>query len=371
MMNKFLTIALAALIGACGDVQEEKGVVVIGKVENPKSEDVYLVKFTLEGMKPVDTLEINDAGEFKLNLKVDEPTFYGMNFYNTQQVSLVLDGSEEEVKVELDGSNPSGEVTIEGSKHSAYLQQVQGMLKDQQSDIQDLNQQAIQAQSDGDTEAMERLTGEYYDLMRVRQQEVKEYIYSIAPSLAAYYGLESLSMDEHFTFYDSMSQVFNEKLPGHFITKNLNDRVSGARKVAIGAEAPEIDLPTPDGDNLALSSLKGKYVLVDFWAGWCRPCRMENPNVVALYNEYKDENFEILGVSLDKDKNSWVKAIDQDGLPWKHVSDLKYFNSVAAQDYQIQAIPATYLIDPEGTIIAKNLRGPALRAKLAEIFGEG
>ena len=110
-------------------------------------------------------------------------------------------------------------------------------------------------------------------------------------------------------------------------------------------------------------------MLIDFWAAWCRPCRAENPNVVKMYNKYKDENFEILGVSLDRRKQDWVNAIEKDGLIWKHVSDLKYYGSEAALTYRVNAIPATYLIDPDGKILAKGLRGETLRKKLEEIFG--
>ncbi len=111
-----------------------------------------------------------------------------------------------------------------------------------------------------------------------------------------------------------------------------------------------------------------KPVLIDFWAAWCRPCRQENPNVVRLYNKYRNENFEILGVSLDRTDRAWRKAIADDGLEWIHVSDLSYFNTKAAKDYQVSSIPQTFLIDPEGNIVAKGLRGPTLEAKLKELF---
>jgi len=136
-----------------------------------------------------------------------------------------------------------------------------------------------------------------------------------------------------------------------------------------GAVAPEISLNTPDGDVLKLSDLKGKYVLVDFWASWCKPCRRENPNVVKAYNKYKDKGFEILGVSLDRDRARWLQAIEADGLTWKHVSDLKYFQCEAAVTYGVSAIPFTVLVDREGKIIAQNLRGPSLERKLEELFG--
>ena len=138
----------------------------------------------------------------------------------------------------------------------------------------------------------------------------------------------------------------------------------------IGAEAPDIVLPSPEGDTLKLSELKGKVVLVDFWASWCGPCRRENPRVRALYEKYKDQGFEIYGVSLDKDKNRWVQAIEKDQLSWLHVSDLKYWQSTAARQYGVHSIPHTVLLDTDGKIAAKKLRGAALEKKVAELLGE-
>ena len=146
-------------------------------------------------------------------------------------------------------------------------------------------------------------------------------------------------------------------------------QAGAAARLAIGAEAPEIALPTPQGEVLKLSDLRGKVVLIDFWASWCGPCRRENPNVVRVYDRYKNRGFEILGVSLDRSREPWLQAIAADGLTWKHVSDLRFWQSTAAQTYQIGSIPATILLDREGRILAKNLRGPALEAKLAEILG--
>jgi peroxiredoxin len=138
----------------------------------------------------------------------------------------------------------------------------------------------------------------------------------------------------------------------------------------VGQKAPELAFQNPQGKIVKLSDLKGKVVLIDFWASWCRPCRMENPNVVKIYNQYHSEGFEIYSVSLDRDKASWENAIKADGLIWPyHVSDLQYWNSEAARIYGVRSIPSTVLIDKDGKIIAKDLRGPALEQALQKIFG--
>ena len=139
-------------------------------------------------------------------------------------------------------------------------------------------------------------------------------------------------------------------------------------KPHVGGTAPDITMADTSGKSFSLSMLRGKYVLVDFWASWCGPCRGENPNVVKAYNTYKDKNFTVLGVSLDKDKASWIKAINDDHLTWYHISDLKQWSSAAVGLYGFDGIPYNVLVDPQGKIIGDNLRGEALEMKLAELI---
>ena len=148
----------------------------------------------------------------------------------------------------------------------------------------------------------------------------------------------------------------------------LRAEIAAKQALLIGSIAPDLKLPTPAGDSLAISDLRGQVVLLDFWASWCRPCRMENPRVKAMYDEHHDMGFEILGFSLDRNKAAWEKAIADDDLPWYHVSDLKQWGSIASRTYKVGSIPYTVLLDREGKIVAKGLRGAALEAKVAEIL---
>jgi peroxiredoxin len=191
-----------------------------------------------------------------------------------------------------------------------------------------------------------------------------------SPSLAVINLLQNnvIDKEQYYSTYEAIAGKLKKEWAAFSHAKNFIAYVDKLKTTAIGQAAPEIALPTPEGQVVSLSSLKGKYVLVDFWAKWCGPCRQENPNVVRVFNKYKDKGFTVFGVSLDRSKEDWVRAIKEDNLTWTHVSDLKYWQSEAAKTYSIQAIPFSLLLDPNGVIIAKNLRGPALESKLAEIF---
>ena len=180
-------------------------------------------------------------------------------------------------------------------------------------------------------------------------------------------GLKEVDIDVFSHFGNAYVQQYASW--NSSFTQLLLKEINSVKSRTVGATAPEIALPTPEGDTKKLSDLRGQYVLIDFWASWCRPCRMENPKVLKVYNKYKDKGFEILGVSLDRDGASWKKAIEKDGLVWQHVSDLKYFQSEAALTYSVQAIPYTVLIDPEGKIIETGLRSHRLEQVLSELLG--
>lgn len=169
---------------------------------------------------------------------------------------------------------------------------------------------------------------------------------------------------------EPMFNALSERVRNTKAGKEFADNLVKLHKTAIGEMAPDFTQNDPDGKPVKLSDFRGKYLLVDFWASWCGPCRMENPNVVKTYNEFKDKNFTILGVSLDREngRDAWLKAIEKDQLTWHHVSDLKFWNNEAAKLYMVRAIPDNFLIGPDGRIVARGLRGDKLREKLAELI---
>jgi peroxiredoxin len=208
--------------------------------------------------------------------------------------------------------------------------------------------------------------------MEKRNNTVVNYLLSNKNDLAVLLFLDIFPRDKHATLHQEVIKALYAKYPEHpIVAERYKMENSPATSTAVGAMAPELAFENPDGKIMKLSDLKGKVVLLDFWAAWCRPCRMENPNVVAAYKKYNSKGFEVFSVSLDRDKASWVKAIEADGLIWpNHVSDLGYWQSQGAKIYGVNSIPATFLIGKDGRIIAKTLRGAALEIALKELLND-
>lgn len=369
VLKKLWFLGLIGLMWSCGASHEKGTVGISGEILNPIGGGVVIIEQVFgSDFIVVDSFSMGSKAKFERRLKVDEPGFYRLNLFGRQYVNLILNDTDIEVIAE--GNKPNGSFTVKGSKDTDYITEINQLQKDFDLSIQPLNNDFIQANNNGDRARIFELREEYMLKKANYDKALKDKLWGMDNSISAIIGaFEFVNPEEEFPFFDSLANRFEKELPNSRYTKDLIRKVNGLKRLAVGSEAPELSLPNPEGTTIALSSMRGQYLMIDFWAAWCKPCRQENPNVVRMYNKYHDKGFEILGVSLDRKKDAWLKAISDDGLEWPHVSDLKYFNSEAARIYNINAIPATYLIGPDGKIIAKGLRGPTLEAKLEEIFG--
>lgn len=360
------TLAVMAFFSCGGnDAASEGKVQITGKVENAPEGLVVLTQYTDSRPKVLDTLEVDSNGAFSYDLEVTTPTFYELNLYGQRAVKLAL--FKENVEVAYNFSDPAS-LQIEGSSDSKEMLKLEKLMEEYQLTVNKLNEQYYEAMSKNDAETIKRIQLDAMTLESQQAEKVKEMITSMGDSFASLAAIGLLNPKNDFPFIDELITKLNTNYPGTSSIMQMKQQLDEMRALSVGQVAPDFELPDPNGKMVKLSDLRGKYVLIDFWAAWCKPCRQENPNVVRLYSQYKDKGFEVFGVSLDRTKEDWIKAIADDQLTWTHVSDLKYFNSAAAELYKIDAIPATYMIDPDGKIIAKDLRGPSLESKLAELF---
>lgn len=373
-MNKALVLVLlAASLIACS--QEKKGwdVTVTGTVRIPLHTGGIKIEEIKQGAdkRYQDTITLKTDNTFSKTVNITEPGYYRLTFFERQYVDLVLDRTD--VKVIVDGNDPMGYSRVEGSPDVDLIVKVREVMNNVQNseEAMKLTEEFNQARNAGDMDRMSELQQEYLKLINKGHDQVAALIREKGPMIGVVNLLLNnnvLDRDKYFDLYLHVAEEMNQEWPDYSITKEFVEAVEKMKKLAIGQPAPEIALPDPQGVVRKLSDFRGKYVLVDFWAKWCGPCRQENPNVVKAYNKYKDQGFEVLGVSLDRTKSDWLQAIEEDGLTWTHVSDLKYFNSQAAIDYNISAIPFSILVGPDGNIVAKNLRGKGLEDKLEEVL---
>jgi len=368
------TIALFTLL-ACGGAGGARTINL--SVEGGAGRTVYFDRFENNRPVHVDSVKLDADGKGSMKIPALPLDFYRLAMDQDQLVIAV--DSAESLSVEATLGRLSIPTKVTGSKHSEALH----AFSEDSRKFDEEREQLRAAVAQGDTAKLSRfnaLNNEYYE-------QCKAFALAHAGSPAALTAVGRLNMLQDLQLFKTVRDSLRASMPRstYFVMfRDQVDRVDQqqvalrmqeeeAKRLSnllpIGGAAPEISQQTPEGGTYALSQLRGKVVLIDFWASWCRPCRIENPNVKKVYAKYASKGFEILGVSLDRDHAAWLKAIKDDGLPWKHVSDLGFWNNAAAQEYGVQSIPYTVLVDREGNIIEKGLRAHDLEAKLAEILG--
>jgi peroxiredoxin len=369
-MNQVMRLSLIFIIFtlfSCSKTNEFDGIVEIsGEIKNSPSFEMILYKQTGYDFSVVDTILLDKNDKFQYEVKLTEPGFYELRIADSKSIQLALESSDLNITYDF----VDGDLVIKGSDDAKHMVKINQLLDEYQKEINLLNTAYYNAMSNNDIEEVKDIQDRAMNLEIKYAEKAKSLVKEMENSFVALSAIPLINFRDNFLFWDEIITSLYTKYPSMKLISNLQMEIEEMRPLSIGQVAPEISLSNPEGQMTNLSDLRGKYVLIDFWAAWCKPCREENPNVRRLYNQYQAKGFEVFGVSLDRTKDAWVKAIEEDQLPWTHVSDLKYFNSEAAALYKINAIPATYLLDPEGKIIAKDLRGMLLEKKMKEIFGE-
>jgi peroxiredoxin len=326
-MKRIIPVLALLLLSSQMNAQTTSKLNLSGTVQQGTSGKVYLQKFDNKIFRVVDSAKIVN-GKFAFKTAVKLPELYGLSL-DTEKTPLYVFLDNNQTDVTLDSAGNYRNTVVKGSA---------------ENDI-------------------------FTAYKKQRGVKIEEFINQHPSSIVAAYVLY-----RDFAYHLTAEQIKqNIQLLGPQLQQTqyvtvLNGLIDVMKNVGPGKKAPDFTAKNQFGKEVKLSDQFGKYILVDFWAAWCGPCRKENPNVVKAYNKYKDLGFTVFGVSLDKKKEAWVKAIKDDNLTWTHVSDLVFWDSAPAKLYGVRAIPANFLIGPDGTIVAKNLRGEALDKKLDELL---
>lgn len=369
--QKIIGAGFVFLLFSCNE-KTATGFEVTGHIKNASAKTIYLEETSLINFQPliVDSFNLQKDGSFDLKAMPKEETVYSLRLSNKQIPLLSVINDTRKLTVDADekseqpyayavkGSEASSKLKDYLTTSSTRVQQIMQLVSQENFDkaksADSLKNALAQSRAAQATDFKNYAT----DFIRnSTNPALTLFVLGAYQSVANQYNLNGFTDDEVNNFIHNAAAKF----PQHKTLAAVNDMMKPKA-------APNFTLPDTSGKPVSLSSFRGKYVLVDFWASWCQPCRMENPNVVKAYNQYKDKNFTVLGVSLDKQKDAWVNAIKQDSLTWTHVSDLQFWNSAVVPLYGFDAIPYNVLLDPNGMIIGRSLRGEELENKLREVL---
>lgn len=358
-----LLIAILVTIGACKTKKD--GFAIEGTISGADNAWVLLKKRVETTTVTVDSIQVKD-GKFAFNGKVDVPEMYFLKVADRDgSVPFFIENAPIKVTVYADSLDKS---IITGSATHDIFVEYQKQESTYGAKMEELYGKYMQASEVGDTLAIQTIEKAYDSVQNAQNVFTKDYILKNGKTVVAAYLAISNAYAYSLDDIKQINKAMDASISESVYVKKLAERELLLSNLLPGMPAPEFSMNDTIGNPIALSSFKGKVVLVDFWASWCGPCRAENPNVVKAFKKYSPKGFTVFGVSLDKDKDKWLAAIAKDELTWTQVSDLQYWNNAAAKQYGVMSIPANFLIDAEGKIIASDLRGEKLEQKLAEIF---
>jgi len=379
MRQLFSFVLLAAVvITSCNASGDPNNFTVSGKIEHATSQEIFLEQVNYDNTPPkvVDSGKLAQDGSYKLKAVAKEQSLYLLTMDHKPVFIFINDNND--IRISTDLSINLRSPYISNSDATKSLYDFLNNFRSKDSILSGIYAQidSLYTRNHNDS-SITVLQSKGSQVLQALIAYMKDYIQKSNSPAAVFYALNAaasknaMSMDDLETLAQQASKRFKDH-SGLAIFKSLIAEANAANSSEaaswINKQAPDLTMNDMSGKPVSISNFKGKYLLVDFWASWCRPCRAENPNVVAAYNKFKDKNFTILGVSLDQNKDAWLQAIKNDGLTWTHISDLKYWESAAVSTYKFQGIPYNILIDPSGKVIAESLRGPALEQKLEEVL---